>query len=385
MNSDVQHLQELLRTPLGENGVTESQRLGDLIEHLVSTLTKYIDFPHRGLPYLIAFWITMTYCFESFQYSGYLALRSATLRCGKTRVLKLIRVFCPERPPISTNPTAAMLFRTNRKVLILDEIDRLRNKDKETYGEVLGVLNTGFEQGGTVERVEKQRAGGYEVKAYSTYGPKVFAGLESQADTLADRSFQVKMKRAAKRMPRLNVRRLEVFANELCSQVNTWVQTHTQDIQDLYDELPDEVPALREFDDRYQDIAEPLIVLATLADAERSEGTQLMPKLFEGLQEAAGQRLPSGKEQNFMALLDLMKTRLQNEEQIFIPTSELVKLCAQREELSWIDTPRRLAGLLKIFDLSPGHNTAKTVRGYTITRTWFDDWWSRYPHPLRDE
>ena len=33
--------------------------------------------------------------------------------------------------------------------------------------------------------------------------------------------------------------------------------------------LPDELPQLREFDDRFQDLAEPLLVIASLADEER--------------------------------------------------------------------------------------------------------------------
>ena len=36
-----------------------------------------------------------------------------------------------------------------------------------------------------------------------------------------------------------------------------------------YDDLPDQHPDLERFDDRFQDIAEPLIILATMADAER--------------------------------------------------------------------------------------------------------------------
>ena len=39
---------------------------------------------------LIAVWIAGTYTFERFRYCGYLALRSATPRCGKSLLLRIL-------------------------------------------------------------------------------------------------------------------------------------------------------------------------------------------------------------------------------------------------------------------------------------------------------
>jgi hypothetical protein len=64
-----------------------------------------------------------------------------------------------DAPSITTNPTAPVLFWNQRKVLVLDEVDRLRNADKENFGAVLSILNVGFEQGAIVERMEKTRGG----------------------------------------------------------------------------------------------------------------------------------------------------------------------------------------------------------------------------------
>src|SRR4030095_11313923 len=116
-----------------------------------------------------------------------LALRSATPRCGKTRLLRLLALLALDSPSITTTPTAPVLFRSQRKVLILDEVDRLRNADKENFGAVLSILNVGFEKGAVVERTERAKGGNFEVRAFPVYRPVAIAGIESLADTLSDR------------------------------------------------------------------------------------------------------------------------------------------------------------------------------------------------------
>ena len=89
---------------------------------------------------LIACWVALTYCFQRFGYCGYLALRSATPRCGKTKLLRLLAHLVKGAPiSITTCPTAAVLYRRFGTVLLLDEVDRLRNRDNEAYGQVIGV------------------------------------------------------------------------------------------------------------------------------------------------------------------------------------------------------------------------------------------------------
>jgi hypothetical protein len=94
-------------------------------------------------------------------------------------------------------------------VLILDEVDRLRNADKENFGAVLSILNVGFEKGAVVERTEKTNGGNFEVKAFPVYRPVAPAGIESLADALSDRTFAVQMERTAERMPRFSARILD--------------------------------------------------------------------------------------------------------------------------------------------------------------------------------
>ena len=351
-------------------------RLADVLDEMDHVIRHYVRLPVAQLAIVIALWIAGTYTFDRFRYTGYLALRSATPRCGKTTLLRLLSQLANGAPPITAAPTPAILFRSTRPVLLLDEVDRLRNSDKEQFGEVMLVLNFGFEQGGIVERCDRKS---HEVKQFPVYGPKALAGIEGIADTLADRSFQVQMERSAQRMPRLNLRKMDELFDQLRAGLQAWSQDHGTQIAEAYDDLPDQLDCLQHFDDRFQDISEPLIVLATLADAERPEGPQVLPRLLEGLQAAAGRREPSGREKQLLAFLDIAATKLGQLEEVFVRSAELVTDCAVIEDLAFIETGRKLAGFLKHFDLSPRSNGHE--RGYDISREWVEKWKSRYTRP----
>src|SRR5262249_44675993 len=131
--------------------------LADLLDQTAHLILHYAKLPVSELAVLCACWVALTYTCEHFRYCGYLALRSATPRCGKTRLLRMIALLALGHPSITTTPTAPVLFRGQRTVLLLDEVDRLRNSDKENFGAVLAILNVGFEKGAVVERMEKTR------------------------------------------------------------------------------------------------------------------------------------------------------------------------------------------------------------------------------------
>jgi hypothetical protein len=208
------------------------------------------------------------------------------------------------------------------------------------------------------------------------------AGIEGIVDTLADRSFQIQMERSAIRMPRLNLRKMKDLFVQLRAGLQVWVDHHKEEIVEAYDGLPDQVDCLKKFDDRFQDISEPLIVLATLADAERPEGLKVLPRLEEGLNETAGRREPSGREKQLQEFLIIADEKLGKKDVAFIPSVALVEACAKIEDLSYIETPKKLAGLLKHFDLIPKSNGSE--RGYDLAREWVEKWRSRYPTPKSD-
>lgn len=367
---------EAMNLPVDPSISIQPRPISVALKETSALIYKYISLPNESQATFITFWILGTYCYCLFSYYGYLALRSATPRCGKSKLLRLIALFCKGHPSITVMPTAASLFRSKREILIIDEVDKLRNQDKETYGDVLAVLNAGFEKGGVVERTEKTKAG-FEVKQYKVFGPKALAGIEALADTLADRSYQIQMVRTPQRMPRLNLRKLEKIAQQIRTDFEAFAKSNCAQIEKIYSQLPDEISHLSGFDDRLQDISEPLLVLASVVDAGLlPEEKQFLSDLLEGLKMVAGRRGRSNKEESLLALLEILEPKLNQKNEVFITTAELLEAFKEREEISWIENGRALSSFLKHFDLCPG--SSGRARGYRIYREWVDGWKVRY-------
>ena len=377
MHYAAQAILDARKGPLEPNTEQPPAKLADIIEQVDGILLRYVAFPKDSLAILCAFWVANTYTYQAFRYCGYLALRSATPSCGKSLALELIATLSQGRPPITTMPTAAVLYRSESKILILDEVDNLRNADREKFSDVIGVLNSGFKSDGMVQRTNKQSL---KVENFPAYGPKAFAGLERLSDTLTSRSFQIQMERSTKKMPRFNMRRFDTDADTITRNLSAWADRNQSRIEATYDRLPDEIPELVGFDHRFQDIAEPLLVLASFADAERPSEPLLRPRLITALRDAAGRRDISTRERQLLAFLGLVVPFLQGKEDVFIETDTLLERCTEREEFSFDRERggRALSGFLKNFDLSPRHSPTGGKRGYLFTREWLETWQTRY-------
>ena len=343
-------------------------RLADILDEIAFTLSRYLYFPRSATTMLMACWIAATYCFRAFSYCGYLAIRSKGPGSGKTRLLDVLSALSKGNPPIYTSPTAAVLFRSNQDVVLIDEVDRLRGQDRETYGLVLSILNTGFASTGVVPRTERVDDNGkFAVVNHPVYGPKVFAGLEKLEAALASRCFHIDMTQAPTRPPRFSMRTFGDTAARLRHELDTWTCSHQAEITKAYSELPRELQVLRRYDDRYQDIAEPLVVLATLADAEYGGAQKILPVLLEGLRVASSERTPAQGERLAVALQEILGSVLGNQATCFIPSKELLKL-VQAGGLMSIDSTMDLAKVLSQFGLHS--RSTGVLHGYEITKDW---------------
>lgn len=363
-----------------EPSVSEPETLAVLVQQIADIFNKFIELPMKQFAVLIALWIAITYTYLLFDACGYLRLKSATPRCGKSRVLELIGALVDPPVPIQGMPTAAILFRSERPVLILDEVDNLRQKDKDAYADVLAILNLAYKKGGIVERCNKNTL---KVESFDVYRPIALAGIEGIADTLADRCFLVPMKRATQRPPRLNLRKMEPAFQKIRAGLSRWAlkQEHQDLIRHTYDNLPDAIPDLAEYDDRLQDVAEPLFILATIADST-SPGSTLKADFLEALAMVSSHREPSGREKGLISFLDIAEKKLGTANEAFVSSQDLVEACMyDTEDLVWVDSTVKLKNFLKNFDLAPDRNSTRTKRGYDLTRRWVDGWKKRYPKP----
>jgi Protein of unknown function (DUF3631) len=365
----------------------EVPRTADLIFQVRNLLTRHLFFRNPRSPLLIAVWILGTYIYQSFTVFGYLWANSAEKRSGKSRLLEFLEKLTSNATPRLSNVNVATIFRLANKqqTLILDELENLKGEDKEAYQGVIQLLNTGFQAGAKVARCLKVD-GEWDVGFFECFCPKAFASIKGLPDTIEDRSFKILMTRksASERVERFNLRRQGKDLETLRSAMTVWAEARGKDIQTVYDGLS-EVSELRGLDDRFQDISEPLVAIALIADAELSNGAQrIWPELSEILRDMAGQRSDGDRSEALSGLIAIAEAALADTDEVFVSNNELLKRAVATEGLTWLKSTKMLATFCGKYALVPRHNSAKTERGYSITKEWLDDVRARYMPPIID-
>jgi hypothetical protein len=351
-------------------------RLADLIDEIDKHLCYYVELPSSPLSVLVTCWIVNTYVYECFDYCPYLVLHSSGPGAGKTVVLDFLSMLAFGNPQILTDPSAASLYRCASKVLLLDEMERLGSKDKAVRGNYIEILNSGFKKGGAVSRCDLTKGRGFPTELLSAYGPKAFAGINALNDTLAHRSYMIRMKPVHGKKPRLSLRTFGETAERLRKGLGSWAVRQKGAIEKAYGDLPKEEshPGLSLFDNRYQDISEPLIVLAEVADAERPEGPLVLPRLIEALHVAYRGREKAEKAVLPKELFEIIEARLEGNEQRFVPSAMLLEACHKHEDFrARLKSMRAMANFLKRFGLCPRESPTGKCRGYMLTKEWVDD------------
>lgn len=297
----------------------------------------------------ITLWTAHTHAFEAADCTPYLAVNSAEKQSGKTRLLEVLR-FLVFNAWFTGRVSAAVLTRKIDAVcptLLLDESDAAFGSEKE-YAEVLrGILNTGYRRGGVASCCVGQGAN-ISYKDFSTFCPKVIAGIGKLPDTVADRSIPIRLKRARRgEVEKFREREVESQAGEIKAEVAAWCAVN---LEKLRVARPDILP---ELSDRQADCCEPLLAIADLAVGDWPEKTRaaLVALCTEGQadDQSIGARLLADIRQIFEG------TGVDR-----IGSAELVESLAAIETSPWAEwchgkpiTPPRLARLLNPFGIAP--------------------------------
>lgn len=354
----------------------------DLIHRVAQLLNRHIFFKDKRSALLIATWVLGTYIYDIFTFYGYLWVNSPVKRCAKSLLLDILSQLCSKATPRLSNISEASIFRLANlgHTLILDELENVRGEDKEKYQAVMTVLNAGFQAGGKVPRVERVKDSGFEVVYFNAYSSKVLAGINRLVDTIEDRSFKVPMVRKTKdeKVERFNLRKQRKELEGLRRELELWREERRGAIEALYDGLG-EIPEMASLDDRFKDISEPLVSIASYADAEAANGQRrILPDLVSLLLDLSGKRSESEKREGIAAFIPVAEKILDGRDEDFIPSGDLMKKVQEVDELSWIGSTKMLASFLGKFDLPPKPKSGGTVRGYKITREWVEEAKNRY-------
>jgi hypothetical protein len=155
--------------------------------------------------------------------------------------------------------------------MFLDEVEYLRKADTQTHGDIMRILNSGYQASGNVKRAGKNDT----VKEYSTYSPKMFAGINELTDTLDQRSISIRMVRALghETVERYNGERSDILElhTRLRNKLYVFGLEYAATCAGLYGNLPTNAFMADVFN-RKADLWGPLFVVAQLADESRNDG-----------------------------------------------------------------------------------------------------------------
>lgn len=318
---------------------------------------------------VVALWVAFAHLRDSTWASPLLAVLSATKRCGKTLLLETLSRLVP-RPLLQANASTAAVFRVvdrEEPTLLLDEADSwiLRND------ELRGVLNSGWlADSAFVFRCEGDAN---EPRAFSTWCPKVIAGIGGLPDTLLDRSIVVQMRRKRRDEPVQRFRRDTVGPEfeVLARKVARWVVDVHDTVRVSNPSVPDEL------NDRAADNWRPLLALADIAGG-------FWPKDARTAARAKAKAQEEGDD-GVQLLADLRS--LFGDTVLRMRTADILDGLHQLE--AWAEygpqqkplSATRLAKLLKPFGVLPipWRDGDKVVRGYERSSALMDAWCRWHP------
>ncbi|MBA3688376.1 MAG: DUF3631 domain-containing protein [Chloroflexi bacterium] len=331
-------------------------------------LLRYVAFPSEHEAVAIALWVAHAWQVECFETSPILAVTSAEMQSGKTRVLDCLELLVPN-PQRMVMPSEAVTFsvlaRRPRPTLLLDEVDAFFGpRPSERQEGIRAILNAGNRQGTPVLRVSMngQRR---EVEEFDIYGAKAIAGIGNLPSTVTDRSIPVRMKRRAPTEP------VASFRSRKAREEAKGIVFPMGIVTDVTD-----VPVPEELRDRAADCWEPLLSIADAAGNDwhtRARASALALSADATTEVSIGVRLLADIRDAF----DDLKVE-------YLPTASLLDWLNGLEEAPWGDwygkplSGRGLARLLAPYRVRPLQRRVhgQPQRGYFASE--FTDAWARY-------
>lgn len=152
----------------------------------------------------IALWVAHAHLVEFFETSPILAITSAQMRSGKTRLLDCLELLVPH-PFRAVMPSEAVTYtvlaQRPRPTLLLDEADAIFGpRTADRHEGLRAILNSGNRKGTPVPRVRIDGPS-RTVEVFDVFGPKAIAAIGDLPATVADRSIPIRLKRRSGSQP----------------------------------------------------------------------------------------------------------------------------------------------------------------------------------------
>ena len=339
----------------------------ELLDEISATISKHV-IADVATVHAAALWAAFTWFADVVEVAPIANITAPEKRCGKTVMLSILaRLVC--RPLTVANIAPAALFRAIQlwsPTLLIDEVDAFLSE----HDEARGILNAGFTRDSAY--VVRCTGDDHTPTRFSVWGAKALCGIGKIADTLADRSIPLRLRRKLPGERTLKIRHADPasFA-ELVSKLARFAIDHRDSISAI---RPTELDGLN---DRANDCWEPLLAVAALAGGGWPERARAAAVALHGLEEDT----PSiGAE-----LLESIREVFLSSRVDRISTADLLEALAEDEEAPWAAwnrgkpmTPHQLAKRLAEFRIKPTTQRigSTTAKGYK--REQFEEAFKRY-------
>lgn len=320
---------------------SESVRCCDVLDSLEAFLRKYLVFHDQRTATWVASWILGTWLHRAFPVFPYLSVRSASKRCGKSRLLRLASKLGFNASPVLTRPTEAQLFRWPARTAgtqIFDEVESLHG---DAADGTIAVLNAGFERDGAVMRIERRGDRFVDVD-YEVFSPKLLASIRALPDTLEDRALPVWMVRRSREEDISRITRgTEVEAAQLREDSALASLSWFPEIAWTYQEALTTLQATS-MDDRAVDLWAPVLSLCVFADLE--DGHSRAEEVLAIAQQLAESRTADAESSSTLKLIDALRAISESEGENIAPP-RLAEALRERG-FEWVKSTKALANQL---------------------------------------
>ena len=168
--------------------------IAEILDLISAKFKEHVKFQDESDADSLALWVAMTYVMEHLEIAPMVYVTSPEPMCGKSTVMKLLKVFFHRAEMVSKITPAAIyrLIERDQPTLVFDEADRFLRGNNELNG----IINAGharFEA--TVIINDKLPNGNYEPVEFPVWCAKAIAGIGKQDDTLTSRSIVISLRR----------------------------------------------------------------------------------------------------------------------------------------------------------------------------------------------
>jgi hypothetical protein len=256
----------------------------------------------------------------------------------------------------------------------------------------MGILNAGFNKAGVVKRSESTGQGGFVVKPYSVYSPKMFAGISEIDDVLQDRTFRIPLLRKKDNETTQRYKgtpEILELQRSIRDDLYVFALTHAKELAEYYHkEGPDGIKGMSHLNNRELDIWEPVFLLANVIDSSSAGSMNLTCKMEALSEKSLEEKQSDSVSQNetykiltvLKAMLDEVTPLSKGDDIRVFEAERVLEYFKKTDDFDWIEKTQALTRRLKKVKIKSDQKRIDCVkkRIYIINVKEFSDLCERF-------